>query len=266
MMETRPAAALIMAEADFLLEVFIIALDTPAHLGEIDETAERHVRVDGCEPVFGGLGLVLGPFDEQRLFGETCFGPDRRSAHAHTGKARSQLHVGAFPPRDGAPGALGQAERQCFDADARRLRIVLAHRAYFDGRYDGCDVAEPQSREVLAQLAVVAVTRIHPTTGSWRRSAGAFDAALERAPDPSPPRSAPRCAGLPSRAAQSNNPAAVSPGRHARLPSSVHQGKSPNDPRPPFRYRDPSQPPADRNLDNHLILNQDHMRPTDSPK
>src|SRR5258708_6482730 len=66
-----------------------------------------------------------------------------------------------FPPRDGAPGALGQAERQCFDADARRLRIVLAHRAYFDGRYDGCDVAEPQSREVLAQLAVVAVTRIH---------------------------------------------------------------------------------------------------------
>src|SRR5882672_5507061 len=88
MMETRPAAALIMSKADFLLEIAVIVLDTPAQLGEIDEAAERHVRVDGCEPVFGGLGLALGPFDEQRLFGETCFAPDRRSAHAHTGKAR----------------------------------------------------------------------------------------------------------------------------------------------------------------------------------
>ena len=74
-MESPPAAALIMAEADFLLEVAVIALDTPAHLGEIDEPAQRHVRVDGCEPVFGRLGLALGPLDEQRLFGETCFAP-----------------------------------------------------------------------------------------------------------------------------------------------------------------------------------------------
>jgi hypothetical protein len=46
MTETGPAAALVMPEAGFLLEVFIIALDTPAHLGEIDEAAEHHVRVD----------------------------------------------------------------------------------------------------------------------------------------------------------------------------------------------------------------------------
>src|SRR5947209_799558 len=48
MMEAPPAAALIMPEANFLFEVFIIALDAPAHLGEIDKAAERHVRVDGC--------------------------------------------------------------------------------------------------------------------------------------------------------------------------------------------------------------------------
>src|SRR5882672_8761571 len=60
MMETRPAAALIMSKADFLLEIAVIVLDTPAQLGEIDEAAERHVRVDGCEPVFGGLALPLG--------------------------------------------------------------------------------------------------------------------------------------------------------------------------------------------------------------
>src|SRR5215831_11777519 len=109
MMEARPASALIMAEAGFLLEILIIALDAPAHLGEIDEPAERHLGADGCEPVFRRFGFALGPFDEQRLFGETRFAPDRRNAHPHTGKARPQLHVGAFPPRDGAPSTLGQA-------------------------------------------------------------------------------------------------------------------------------------------------------------
>ncbi len=49
-MEARRAAALIMAEADFLLEITVIVLDAPAHLGDIDELAERHLRVDGCEP------------------------------------------------------------------------------------------------------------------------------------------------------------------------------------------------------------------------
>src|SRR5215471_4891190 len=66
MMEAPPTAALIMPEANFLFEVFIIALDAPAHLGEIDKAAEQHVRVDGCEPVFGRCVLALGPFDEQR--------------------------------------------------------------------------------------------------------------------------------------------------------------------------------------------------------
>src|SRR6516162_10210959 len=126
MMEAGPAAALIMPEADFLLEVVVVTLDAPAQLGEIDEAAERHVRVNGCEPVFGGLGLVFGPFDEQCLFVETCFASDRRNTYAHTGKARAQPLVRAFPPRDGAPGVFGQAERQCLDADTRRLRIVLA--------------------------------------------------------------------------------------------------------------------------------------------
>src|SRR6266849_4517658 len=41
MMEARPAAALIVAEADFLLEVVIIALDAPAQLGDVDNSAKR---------------------------------------------------------------------------------------------------------------------------------------------------------------------------------------------------------------------------------
>src|SRR6267143_3743315 len=117
MMEAPPAAALIVAEADFLLEVVIIALDAPAQLGDVDKAAERHLLVDGCEPEFGGRVLARGPFDEQRLFGEPCFAPDRRNAHANAGKARLQLLVRAFSPGDGAPGVLGQAECQFFDTD-----------------------------------------------------------------------------------------------------------------------------------------------------
>src|SRR5260221_5558904 len=161
MMEARPATALIVAEADFLLEVVIIALDAPAQLGDVDKAAERHVLIDGCEPEFGGRGLALGPFDEQRLFGEPCFAPDRRNAHAYAGKARLQLLVSAFPPRDGAPGVLGQAERQGFDADTWRLRIILAHMAHFSGRHDGSHIAEPQACEGPAHNAVVPVARIH---------------------------------------------------------------------------------------------------------
>src|SRR5215470_2848435 len=143
MMEAWPAAALIMSKADFLLEILIVALDAPAQLGKIDEAAERHFPVDDCEPVLGGFGLTLRPFDEQYLFAKTCFAPDRRRAHAHAGEARLQLLVRAFPPHDSAPSVLGQAERQGFDAEARRLRIVLAQMAHFSGRHDGCHIGSP---------------------------------------------------------------------------------------------------------------------------
>src|SRR5215469_14864794 len=112
MVETSPAAALVMPKTDFLLQVLIVALDAPAHLCEIDEAAIRHLPVDGCKPVLGGLGLAFRPLDEQRLLAKMCFAPKRRSVHAHTGEARLQLLVRAFPPGDGAPGVLGLAERQ----------------------------------------------------------------------------------------------------------------------------------------------------------
>jgi len=82
MMEARPAATLMLAEADFLLEVVIIALDAPAQLGNVDKAAERHVRLDGCEPEFGERLFTLGPFDQQGVLGEPCFALDRPNAHA----------------------------------------------------------------------------------------------------------------------------------------------------------------------------------------
>ena len=41
--EASPAAALVVTEADLLLELLVVALDAPAQLGLVDEVGERCV-------------------------------------------------------------------------------------------------------------------------------------------------------------------------------------------------------------------------------
>lgn len=86
MMEAAPAAPLVMAEPEFLLQFLVIPLDAPAQLGEIDETLEGDVVRQRREPVFRRLFRVLGPLDQQPFFamGLVAMG----GAHAHAGKAR----------------------------------------------------------------------------------------------------------------------------------------------------------------------------------
>ncbi len=40
MMETGPSAPLVVPEPNFLLELLVIALDAPAHFGDVDQTSE----------------------------------------------------------------------------------------------------------------------------------------------------------------------------------------------------------------------------------
>ena len=65
MMEAAPAAPFIVSQAQFLFELLVIALDAPAQFRQIDQAIEGHVRRDGGQPILGGLGLALGPFDQQ---------------------------------------------------------------------------------------------------------------------------------------------------------------------------------------------------------
>jgi hypothetical protein len=58
MVKASPRAPLIVAEADFLLELLIIALDSPAQLGEIDEVAQWHVAVNGSPLVAQRSGAI----------------------------------------------------------------------------------------------------------------------------------------------------------------------------------------------------------------
>src|SRR3954470_17248595 len=92
MMEAAPAASLIVPQTEFLFQLLVIALDAPAQLGEIDQAIERGVRREGGQPVFGGLGIALRPFDQQ-LFLITRLGPPlvaMGGPHPNPGKARGQ--------------------------------------------------------------------------------------------------------------------------------------------------------------------------------
>src|SRR5258707_176627 len=110
MVEATPPSPFVVAEADLLLEVLVVALNPPAHLGNIDEPTEADVRRQGGERVFvfGGPGFTLERFDQKPLLcelpGNCTIVPD---AHAHTCKARRQPIGRALTPPDRAPGVLG---------------------------------------------------------------------------------------------------------------------------------------------------------------
>jgi len=112
-MEASPTAAFEVPEAEFLLELLIVALDAPAQLGQIDHALEGDVFRQCREPVFGRLLLAPGPLDQQPFLIAQRIAVG--GTHAHAGEARSQSFAGAFTPADGTPGALGQCERELFD-------------------------------------------------------------------------------------------------------------------------------------------------------
>src|SRR3954471_17893132 len=105
MMEAAPAASLVMSEAQFLFQLLIIALDPPAQFGQIDQAIKGHVRRDGGQPILGGLGLTLGPFDQQPFLVPRLGPPlapprhsSRCAARART-RAKREVSAPALPSR-----------------------------------------------------------------------------------------------------------------------------------------------------------------------
>src|ERR1043166_5340691 len=103
--EAAPAAPLEVPEAALLLDVLIIALDTPAQLGKPDQRSEADILRQGREPIFGGRGFPLGPLDEQTLrryqFRQQVRGG---GTTAPARKPRGEPIGRAFAPADRAPG------------------------------------------------------------------------------------------------------------------------------------------------------------------
>src|ERR1043166_9770665 len=132
MVEAAPSTPFIMAEPDLLLELLVVAFYAPAHFGKVGEASERRLGVERREPIFGGLGLILGPLDQQRLLTTPRSAPDRRRANAQAGKSRRQLGSRTLAPGDRAPSVFGQPERKFFDAHALFRRDPIPYRMHFD--------------------------------------------------------------------------------------------------------------------------------------
>src|SRR5215218_498182 len=86
------AASLVVSQAQLLFQLLVIALDPPAQFGQIDQAIEGHVGREGGQPILGGFGIALGPFDQQPFL-VPRLGPPlvaMRRPHPNPGKARGQ--------------------------------------------------------------------------------------------------------------------------------------------------------------------------------
>src|SRR5918997_3749475 len=101
--EAAPAAALVVPEADLLLQFLVIALDHPARLGGVHEVAERGSGRQVGEPALARLRLALRPLDQQPFLrpGRRARGVAVRRAHPPGGEAGAQLRTAALVHKSG---------------------------------------------------------------------------------------------------------------------------------------------------------------------
>ena len=128
MVEAAPAAALVVPEPDFLLEILVIPLDAPAQLSQVDQIGEAGLLGQGRQPVLRRLRLALGPLDQQPflLARRAQPGVGVRGAHPGPGKARGKLPVRSFAPAAsrgcGTPGRSRRRRRRATARGWRRSR------------------------------------------------------------------------------------------------------------------------------------------------
>src|SRR4051812_28599745 len=109
MMEAAPAASLVVSKAQFLFQLLIVALDPPTQFGQIDQAIEGHVRRDGGQPILGGFGIALGPFDQQPFLPPRLSPPlvAMGGPNPDSGKTRGQRSRASLTPGNRLPAGLG---------------------------------------------------------------------------------------------------------------------------------------------------------------
>ncbi len=103
MMKSAPPTSLEVSKAELLLEVLVVTLNAPAHLGNVNEMFDRRLFWQCAKPVFGGFELANGPLDKQPFI------IARRSPpiiavggpQAQRRKAGTQGATRTFAPRNG---------------------------------------------------------------------------------------------------------------------------------------------------------------------
>jgi hypothetical protein len=101
MMKAAPAPSFIMIEPQFLLEVLVIPLNSPAqHVNQIDQGSRRR---QGREPVLARLLVALRPLDQQPLLRMRLGPPVVAMGGAHPQRSARSGHLGC--PRANSPSA-----------------------------------------------------------------------------------------------------------------------------------------------------------------
>ena len=125
MMKAAPAPSLKMTQPQFLLQLFVVALDDPTLLGQADQVVDFRSNRQGRQPVLGGLGFALRPFDEQPFFRTRLGAPlvPMRRTDTEQSKSRTERMFRAFSPGDVFPGRLRQGPRQHQDRHGLMIRV-----------------------------------------------------------------------------------------------------------------------------------------------
>src|SRR6058998_3677598 len=116
MMEASPAAAFEVIEPELILELLIVALDTPTQLGEADEVGRR--RRQGREPILRGLGFAPRPLDQQPFLrsGLPALLIAMGGPYAQPREAGVHRAARPFPPRYCSPRPRRQRAGQLLEA------------------------------------------------------------------------------------------------------------------------------------------------------
>ena len=124
--EAAPAAAFEVAQAEFLFQFLIIALDNPSLLGQSGQVSQLDILRRIRQPVFARSGFAARPLDQRplllsrwmKLVVAMC------STDAYAGKTGAQGMLCALPPHNVFPGFWRQFQGQLFHRYRRMLRIA----------------------------------------------------------------------------------------------------------------------------------------------
>src|ERR1700710_1179049 len=154
--KAAPAAPLEMPQAEFLLELLVIALNTPAQFCESHEFLDWRISRQRTEEVLGRLNFCLGPLDEQPLLraGFAWPGCTGGAMHPYRRKTRRQGAVGSFAPCERAKAPRWQLHGQLLCSQRRQRLRLQADRARHPDH-----ISEAHRRELVTEL------RARPVTG-----------------------------------------------------------------------------------------------------
>src|SRR3954451_5587260 len=180
--EAAPAAALVVPEPQFLLELLVVAFDAPPELGEFNQARETNVLRQGREPVLGGLPLAFRPLDQEPFLRARFAQPVIAMSGSHPQPCPAQGEPVAYSlsPTDRGPRRRPKSKRQRLDRGCLVLAIPAHQLGWSSPARPGLggqrcdplrpnrgvwqdpgDVTEPERGDVCAKLRIAAIASVH---------------------------------------------------------------------------------------------------------